>query len=150
MPRLVPSAHALVTGMTGSGKTYFLLWEMVRRLMTRQPFVLIDNKGDAYWDLLHFLATTSDGQRLWPQVRENIILVNPMTKSDYLTATNVIAPIEPFEFAAPDPIALLANSLTAYFKRQSGYDVGDAVRMQNIMTALDRDSVRRRSREGDP
>ncbi|MBC7238590.1 MAG: hypothetical protein H5T71_00620, partial [Chloroflexi bacterium] len=64
-----------------------------------------------------------------------ILLLNPVAVGDYLLAFNAIEPMGEFYFAHPDRVALLADNLTSHIRRQSGFEMNEAMRMQNILSA---------------
>ena len=135
MPELLEPGHELICGTIGMGKSYWVLYKIVQSLIFERPCCYIDPKGDTYRNLLTFFAATEQGQALWERYRERIVLVNPVAHADHMVAFNAIAPLGEFRSAEPDNVALLANSLVSHIRRQSGFGLGDAMRMQNIMAA---------------
>ena len=135
MPQLLKPGHELICGTIGMGKSYWVLYRIVNSLIHDRPCCYIDPKGDTYHDLLAFLATTSQGQELWQRRKERIILLNPLSPGGWLVGFNAIAPLERFDHSQPDPLALLANSLVSHIRFQSGFEMAEANRMQNIMAA---------------
>ena len=133
MPELLEAGHELICGTIGMGKSYWVLYKIVQSLIFERPCCYIDPKGDTYRNLLTFFAASEQGQSLWERYRERIILVNPVAQADHMIAFNAIAPLGQFRSAQPDSVALLANSLVSHIRRQSGFGLGDANRMQNIM-----------------
>jgi hypothetical protein len=121
--------------MIGMGKSYLVLWKIVQGLQANRPCCYVDPKGDTYRNLMAFFASTAEGQDLWERFAHRILLLNPLSASDNLLAFNAIEPLGEFEFANPDRVALLADNLTSHIRRQSGYEVNEAMRMQNILTA---------------
>jgi hypothetical protein len=64
-----------------------------------------------------------------------VILVNPISPSEHLVGLNAIHPLAEFGSSDPDRLALLANALVSHIRSQSGFDMAEANRMQNIMAA---------------
>ena len=62
-------------------------------------------------------------------------MITPTAKSDYMSGFNAIEPLDDFLYADVDRIALLSGSSTAHIKRISGYEIGMANRMENILSA---------------
>lgn len=54
---------------------------------------------------------------------------------DYVQCLNVIEPLERFTNIEADLVGLVASSSTHHIKKQSGYDIGMAKRLENIMRA---------------
>ena len=135
MPRLVEAGHEIVCGTIGMGKSYWVLYKIVKSLMHDRPCCYIDPKGDTYRNLLAFFATTDQGKLLWEAYKDRIILMNPVAQADWIVGFNAIDPMGEFLYANPDRIALLANSLVSHIRRQSGFEMAEANRMQNIMLA---------------
>jgi hypothetical protein len=135
MPTLVPAAHELISGTIGMGKSYWVIYRIVMSLVHERPCCYIDPKGDTYATLLHFFASTTQGQELWEALSERVILLNPVAKGAHATAFNAIAPLPEFAEHDPDRLALLANALVSHIREQSGFELSDANRMQNIMAA---------------
>lgn len=135
MPEFVKPEHEIISGMIGMGKSFWGLWKIVQSFPANRPGCYIDPKGDTYRNLLAFLSSTDEGQELWQKYRHRILLLNPVSSSDYLLAFNAIEPMGEFYSARPDRVALLADNLTAHIRRQSGFEVNEAMRMQNILSA---------------
>ncbi len=127
--------HEIICGATGMGKSFWVLWKIVNSFQHDRPCCYIDPKGDTYYNLLAFLATTRDGRRIWETYKHRILLLNPVSSSGHILGFNALEPVPDFRSSQPDKVALLANSITSHIRRQSGFDVGEAVRMQNIMAA---------------
>jgi hypothetical protein len=135
MPDIVSPGHEIITGSTGTGKSYWLIYKIVMSMVHDRPCCYIDPKGDTFIGLLNFFASTTQGEELWRALGERVILVDPVAKSDHLVGWNAIDPLPEFEHSDPDRMALLANSLVSHIRSQSGFDLAEANRMQNIMTA---------------
>lgn len=135
MPELVEPGHEIVCGMIGMGKSYWLLYKIVKSFAHDRPCCYIDPKGDTYRNLLGFLSSTAQGREIWEEHRHRILLLNPVSASDHLLGFNAIEPMGEFYAAKPDRVALLADNLTAHIRRQSGFEVNEALRMQNILSA---------------
>lgn len=135
MPQLLEAGHELISGSIGMGKSYWVLYKIIMSLIYGYPCCYIDPKGEMYLTLLAFLAMTSQGQELWEALKHRIIFLNPLTTSSYMVAFNAIAPLAGFAHAAPDLIALLANAITSHIRRQSGFEMDEANRMQQVMSA---------------
>ena len=88
-----------------------------------------------YLNLLNFFASTTQGEELWQAFGDRIMLINPISNSDHLVGLNAIDPLSPFEASDPDRVALLANALVSHIRSQSGFEMAEANRMQNIMAA---------------
>jgi hypothetical protein len=127
--------HEIISGMIGMGKSYLVLWKIVQSFAANRPCCYIDPKGDTYRALLAFFSGTRQGRELWQRYRHRILLLNPVSASDYLLAFNALEPMGAFYFARPDRVALLADNLTSHIRRQSGFEVNEAMRMQNILSA---------------
>ena len=135
LPEFFDPGHEIICGAIGMGKSYWVLHKIIKSFLYDRPCCYIDPKGDTYRALLAFLATTEQGRALWERYRHRILLFNPVSASDYVLGFNAIEPLQPFPNAHPDPVALLANSIVSHIRRQSGYEIGEANRMQNIMSA---------------
>ena len=127
--------HELVSGTIGMGKSFWILYKIAKSLERDTPLAYIDPKGDTYRNLLSYFAETPDGQRLYQKHRHRILLLNPVSASGQIVGFNALEPMVSFDHAQPDLIALLANSITSHIRRQSGFEIGEANRMQNIMAA---------------
>lgn len=134
MPELLERGHEIVSGTTGMGKSYWVLYKIVQSLIHDAPCCYIDPKGETYRNLLAFLAETEQGRGLWRTRRERILFVNPVSRAEHALGMNAIAPMEGFPDAAPDLVALVANVLVSHIRRQSGFEMAEANRMQNIMS----------------
>jgi len=135
VPQLLDAGHELISGSIGMGKSYWVLYKIIMSLIYGYPCCYIDPKGEMYLTLLAFLAMTSQGQELWEALKHRIIFLNPITTSPWMVGFNAIAPLEGFAHATPDLIALLANALTSHIRRQSGFEMDEANRMQQVMSA---------------
>jgi len=135
MPQLLEAGHELISGSIGMGKSYWVVYKIIMSLIYGYPCCYIDPKGDTYQHLLAFLATTRDGRRIWEAYKHRILFINPVSSSGYILGFNALEPVSAFTSAQPDRVALLANSITSHIRRQSGFDVGEAMRMQNILAA---------------
>jgi hypothetical protein len=135
MPELLESGHEIISGTIGMGKSYWVLYKIVQSLIHDRPCCYIDPKGDTYMQLLNFLATTTQGEALWRALGERVIFLNPVAPSAHLVGFNALGPLRPFDESDPDRLSLLANSLVAHIRGQSGFDLAEANRMQNIMAA---------------
>jgi len=127
--------HELVVGMTGTGKSYWVLYKIISSLKRGTPCCYIDPKGDTYRALLSFFSSTSEGKELWERWKHKIVLMNPVSKSGHLVSFNAIKPFDDFLSSNPDRLGILVNSLMSQIRRESGFEMGDAIRMQNIMAA---------------
>lgn len=127
--------HEIVNGTIGMGKSYLVLYKIVASLRQGKPLCYIDPKGDTYRNLLAYFVTTEEGQKLWSQYQHKILFLNPVSKSDYLLSFNALEPMGMFSYASPDPVALLSNTIVSFLRKQSGFEMADANRMQNIMNA---------------
>lgn len=126
--------HELIVGTIGMGKSFWVLWKMIQAMLQDRPFTYIDPKGDTYRNILAFLMSAV-GRPIYERLRHRILFINPVTKSDLIIGWNVLSPMEEFAHANPDRVALLANSITSHIRRQSGFELAEAARMQNIMSA---------------
>ena len=115
------------------GKSFWVLCRIFQSFQSNQPCCYIDPKGDTYRTLLAFLSSTRDGRQAWERYKHRIRFLNPVSASGLILGFNALESLPHFAGAQPDRIALLANSITSHLRRQSGFDVGEAVRMQNIM-----------------
>lgn len=127
--------HEIICGATGMGKSYWVLYKILKSFQNDLPCCYIDPKGDTYRNLLAFFVGTEEGRKLWETYKHRILFLNPVSHSGYILGFNAIEPMSAFESAQPDRIALLANCITSHLRRQSGFEVGEVVRMQNIMSA---------------
>lgn len=127
--------HEVVSGMTGMGKSYLVLYKVFLSFYEDKPLCYIDPKGDSYHSILAFLASTKEGRQFWEKYRHRILFINPVAKSDHIVGFNALEPMGSFLRATPDRVALVANSLVSHIREQSGYEMYDANRMQNIMNA---------------
>jgi hypothetical protein len=132
MPR---DGHEIIVGTIGMGKSYWVLHKILRSLSDDAPLMYIDPKGDTYRNLLSLLSSSRQGRELWARLRHRILLINPVSPSDYLVGFNALEPMGDFHHAHPDKIALVANSLTSHIRRESGFELSEAMRMQNILSA---------------
>ena len=135
MPEILEAGHEIISGTIGMGKSYWVLYKIVKSLVHDRPCCYVDPKGDTYRNLLAFFATTEQGRMLWEANKHRILLLNPVAPCDWLVGFNAIEPIVQFRHARPDPVALLANSLVSHIRGQSGFEMAEANRMQNIMAA---------------
>ncbi len=125
----------VVVGACGTGKSYYILYKILRSMIEGVPCCYIDPKGETYAALLAILSSTKKGREIYEALKHRILFLNPNSKSGYLLAFNAIEPLPEFEYEAPDLTALVANSIVSHIRRQSGFDVGEANRMQSIMAA---------------
>lgn len=132
---LPKDGHALIAGATRTGKSRLVAYQVVRSFIADQPLCYIDPKGETYDDLLMILATMDKGKELWEKYKHRIILINPVGAGNVVVPYNAIAPLTPFASSNPDYTALLANSIVSHIRRQSGFEMAEANRMQNIMSA---------------
>ena len=135
MPEVQEPGHEVICGTIGMGKSYWVLYKIIKSFLYDRPCCYIDPKGDTYRNLLAFFSDTTQGQEIWDAFRHRIILLNPVSPSDWLVGFNAIEPMGEFLSARPDQVALLANSLVSHIRRQSGFEMAEANRMQNIMSA---------------
>ena len=135
MPELTDAGHELICGIIGMGKSSWVLYKIVKSFLYNKPCCYIDPKGDTYLALLNFFVGTSQGREIWDSYSDRIVLVNPVSTGDGMVAFNAIKPLEVLPHAAPDCIALQANSLVSHIRRQSGFEMAEANRMQNVMSA---------------
>jgi hypothetical protein len=135
MPDFLEPGHELITGTTGTGKSYRALYQVVYSLIRNRPCCYIDPKGELYRILLAFLATTQQGRMLWERLQDRILFLNPVTAGNWMMGFNVLAPLGGFPDARPDLLALLANMLVSHIRRQSGFEMAEANRMQNVLAA---------------
>jgi hypothetical protein len=135
MAVLVEPGHEIISGTIGMGKSFWVLYKIVQSLAHDRPCCYIDPKGDTYRALLAYLLTDRRGQRLWQTHRHRILLLNPLSNSDHLLGFNAIEPMGNFFQASPDRIALVATAIVSHIKRQAGWDIGMANRMEAIMLA---------------
>ncbi len=133
--RFKDDGHEVVSGMTGTGKSYLVLYKIFLSFYEDKPLCYIDPKGDSYHNILVFLCQTKEGREFWQQYRHRILFINPVAKSDYIVGFNAIEPMGSFLRATPDRVALVANSLVSHIREESGFEMYDANRMQNIMNA---------------
>lgn len=117
------------------GQEFFVLYKILKSFEAGRPLCYIDPKGDTYRNLLSFFGFSKHGQEIWKAYRHRILFLNPVSKSDRIVGFNSLKPFEAFDHATPDLIALLANSLVSHIRRQSGFEMAEANRMQNIMSA---------------
>jgi len=122
MPQILEPGHEIVCGTIGMGKSYWVLYKIVKSLMYDRPCGYVDPKRDTYHNLLAFFATTDQGQELWEEYKRRILLVNPVAIGGWLVGFNAIDPMGEFLYANPDLIALLANSFVSHVPRQSGFE----------------------------
>ena len=135
MPNIVDAGHEIISGTIGMGKSFWVIFKIIMGLLHDHPCCYIDPKGDTYYHLLNFFATTTQGQELWDAYGDRVILINPVSLSDHLVGFNAIDPIDEFADSDPDRLALLSNTLVSHIRGQSGFEVSEAMRMQNIMAA---------------
>lgn len=129
------SGHEVVSGMTGMGKSFLVLYKVFLSFYEDKPLCYIDPKGDSYRNILAFLSQTKEGRQFWERYRHRILFVNPVAKADHIVGFNAIEPMGDFLRATPDRVALVANSMVSHIRDQSGFEMYDANRMQNIMNA---------------
>ena len=135
MSQIVTSGHEIISGTIGMGKSYWVLYKIVMSMLHGRPCCYIDPKGDTYLQLLNFFASTTQGQELWDALSDRIILVNPVSPAQHLVGFHALAPLPAFSDSDPDRLALLANALVSHIRGQSGFEMADANRMQNVMAA---------------
>lgn len=135
MPRLMEPGHELIVGSTGTGKSRFVLYKIIQSLLHDLPLCYIDPKSETIQALMAIFAGSKNGEELYERRKHRIIFLNPVSSSDYVVGFNAIEPMAPFADAHPDLVALTANSIVSHIRRQSGFEVGEANRMQNIMSA---------------
>jgi hypothetical protein len=135
MPKMSEPGHALISGATRSGKSFWVLGGILNSVANGDPLCYIDPKGDTYRTLQAILTGTGPGQELWKARRDKILFINPVAYSDYIVGFNAIEPMGDFAYARPDLVALLSNSIVSHIRRQSGFELAEANRMQNIMSA---------------
>jgi hypothetical protein len=133
MPQLPDPGHEIISGTIGMGKSFWVLFKIIQSFFANRPLCYIDPKGDTYRAILAWFSSTSKGREVWEKMRHRIILVNPISKSDQIVGFNALKPLTEFAHAMVDRTALLANSLVSHIRRQSGFELADANRMQNIM-----------------
>ena len=125
----------MTLGQTGMGKTKLTLETIFRSLENDSPCCYIDPKGTDYPVILATLEQTKWGQEIWKKRKKRIRFINPVSKSNYLMGFNAIDEMKDFPHAEVDKIALNANSMMAYMLRQSGFEMNEANRMQNVLSA---------------
>jgi hypothetical protein len=135
MPTLLESGHEIISGTIGRGKSYWVVYKIIQSMIHGRPCCYVDPKGDTFAALLNFLATTTQGEALWDALAERIRLVDPVAEGMHLVGFNAIEPLRQFPHADPDGMALLANSLVSHIRSQSGFEMGEANRLQNILSA---------------
>lgn len=135
MPVFLDPGHEVIDGSTGTGKTFWGLYKIVKSFEAGMPTMYIDPKGEGYDLLLWFLESTAQGQEIWANFQDRIRLINPVSPSDYIVGFNAIEPLSAFVSSQPDRVALMARSLVSHIKWQSGFGVGDANRLDNILSA---------------
>jgi len=130
---MIANEHELICGRTRMGKSFWVLYRIFQSFKANVPCCYIDPKGDTYRSLLAFLSSTKDGRKVWEAYKHRILFLNPVSRSDQILGFNALEAIPELPSSQPDRVALLANSITSHIRKQSGLEVGDAVRMQNIM-----------------
>jgi hypothetical protein len=135
MPQLLEAGHELISGSIGMGKSYWVLCKIVQSFLFGLPCAYLDPKGEMYLTLLYFLAATDQGRDIWEAYKDRIIFLNLLTPSPWLVCFNALAPLGGFPHASPDLIALLANALVLHIRHQSGFEMEEANRLQNILAA---------------
>ena len=135
MPELVEPGHEIVCGATRTGKSFWILYKIVKSIEAGVGGCYGDPKGDTYRNLLAFFSSTTQGRRLWEANQHRIILLNPLSPSDWLVSFNAIEGLERFLTAKPDRLALLADNMTSHIRRSSGFQLNEAMRMQAFLAA---------------
>ena len=135
MPAWPDEGHEMICGTIGMGKSHWVLHKILQSFERDCPCAYFDPKGDTYRNLLALFATPGRGQRLYRQYQDRILFLNPVTPSGYMLGFNALAPVAAVAHAEIDQAALLANALTSHVRQLSGFELGEAMRMQNIMTA---------------
>lgn len=133
--KVAESGHEVIAGTIGMGKSYLVAWKVVMSFVYGRPCCYIDPKGDTYRLILSWFANDEIGQAFYQRYRDRIFFINPVSATDRIVGFNAIAPLASLPAVTVDPIALLANSLTSHIRRESGFDMNEANRMQNIMSA---------------
>jgi hypothetical protein len=123
----------ITIGGTGSGKSFWHAFKAMVGLERGSPFCYIDPKGETYRLILALLMTSF--HKTWEKLKHRILFLNPVAKCNYIIGFNAIGSLAEFEHYEPDLTALQANSIVSLLRRQSGYDMFEADRMQNIMDA---------------
>lgn len=129
------TGHELIAGATGTGKSRYVELKIKASFEKDKPCAFIDPKGDSYWHILWWLTSTPDGQEAYQRNKHRILFFNPVTKADHILCFNALSPVAQLPYANIDTTAMVANSLVSHIRKQAGYDIGDATRMQNIMNA---------------
>jgi hypothetical protein len=135
MTVLVEPGHEIVSGTIGMGKSFWILWKIIQSFLCDRPCCYIDPRSDTYLHLLAFFHRTKLGRELWQRYQHRIIFLDLVSPADYAVAFNILEPMSGFFFANPDKIALLATSLVSHLKRELGWELGMANRMEAIMMA---------------
>lgn len=135
MPEHLDAGHEIICGTIGMGKSYWVLYKIVMSFLHDRPCCYLDPKGDTFRNLMTFFAATEQGRQIWDQYHKRIILLNPVARGDHLVGFNAIEPVGESLGEQVDGVALLANSLVSHIRRQSGFEMAEANRMQNIMSA---------------
>lgn len=135
MPAFDAPGHEIVLGAIGMGKSMWTLYRIIESFRQDKPCCYIDPRGDTYWTLMAILEHTRFGEEVMKRYGHRIIFLNPVAKSDTIVGFNALAPVGSFDYATPDEVALLANSVTSHIRRQAGWEANEAIRFQEIMEA---------------
>lgn len=135
VPNIVSPQHEIVIGSIGMGKSFWVLYKIIQSFIFDRPCMYIDPKGDTYLNVLNFLFCTKLGQKIWEEKKPKILLLNTVNTSGSAVGFNASETMHDFFMANPDKIALLATSLVSHIKREAGWDVGTAYRMEAILNA---------------
>jgi hypothetical protein len=132
----IKDCHALVVGRTQYGKSRMVGWQIVHSFDedNPKPLCYLDPKGSTY-DLVQALFLSPKGRVIWERYKDRILFVNPMAVGKSVLGFNALSPLGKLDHADPDYVALLANSIVSHIRRQSGFEMNEANRMQNIMSA---------------
>lgn len=135
MPELFEPGHEVISGTIGMGKSFWVLYKIIKSFHYDRPCCYIDPKGDTYHNLLAYFSCSPQGRQLWELYRHRILFLNPLSGSDCILGFNAVEPMGEFLSSRPDRVALLADNLTSHIRRQSGFEINEAMRMQNILSA---------------
>ena len=131
---MLEDGHGVVCGGTGMGKSFWVMYQLVQMLLSNRAFAYFDPQWEIIRALYNFFIATEMGRSLWRSVSHRFVIVNPVSASGRIVGFNALAPVGDFEEASVDKTALMATLLTDLMRKESGFEVGDAMRMQHILT----------------